>query len=77
MELSHFIALYALLVLFLEIAHLIISCYTQQSTLKYISKLKNINWFGKSLLIVIYLIVCPISFMIEIIVLLCTLGVDK
>lgn len=77
MELSHFIAAYALLVLFLEISHIIIFAYAQQSTLKYINKLKNINWFGKSLLVIIYLIFCPISFIIEIIVLLCTLGVDK
>ena len=44
---------------------------------KWIINLNFLNYFGKGVLIILYLLISPISFIIELLIILCTIGTRK
>lgn len=74
-----FICCYSILIVFAGIAHLILIVNEPEFGLitKWILKSNVLNCFGKILVVLLYLIVSPISFIIETLIMLCTIKVKK
>ena len=74
-----FIFYYSIVIVFAGIAHLILIVNEPEFGLlaKWIINSNILNCFGKVLLILLYLIVSPISFIIETLIILCTIKVKK
>ena len=74
-----FIFYYSIVIVFAGIAHLILLVNEPKFGLitKWIINSNVLNCFGKVLLILLYLIVSPISFIIETLIILCTIKVKK
>ena len=74
-----FIFYYCVLAVVSGIAHLITVINEPKFGLitRWITTSNILNWFGKTLLLILYLLVSPISFIIEMLIILCTIGVKK
>ena len=74
-----FIFYYSILAVFAGIAHLILLVNEPKFGLitKWLINSNVLNYFGKILLVLLYLVISPISFIIETLIMLCTIKVKK
>ena len=74
-----FIFYYSILAVFAGIAHLILLANQPKFGLitKWIINSNVLNCFGKILLVLLYLVISPISVIIETLIMLCTIKVKK
>ena len=74
-----FIFYYSIVIVFAGIAYLILLVNEPKFGLitKWIINPNVLNCFGKILLVLLYLVISPISFIIETLIMLCTIKVKK
>lgn len=74
-----FIFYYSIVIVFAGIAYLILLVNEPKFGLitKWIINSNVLNCFGKILLVLLYLVISPISFIIETLIMLCTIKVKK